>query len=99
MLDDTPRKLLCILAQYKYHFRRMPKIRELQKLSGRRPADIIKGFKVLTAEHYIVWEAGKPIETAVIIDVWERDVSFDTAPQGGAQSARRNANIDYWMYH
>lgn len=99
MLDDTPRKLLRIIAQFRYHFRRMPKIRELQKLSGRRPADIVKGFKVLAAEHYIEWEPGKPIETATIIETWERDVPYDTAPQGGAQSARRATNIDYWMYH
>ncbi|ETT55419.1 hypothetical protein C162_03147 [Paenibacillus sp. FSL R7-269] len=47
MLDDTPRKLLRIIVQFKYHFKRIPTIRELGRLSGRRPA-----------EHYIEWEAG-----------------------------------------
>lgn len=99
MLDDTPRKLLRIIAQFRYHFRRMPNSRELAKLSGRRPADVIKGFKILEAEHYIAWDAAKPIETASIIEAWERHVPYDTAPQGGAQSARRGTNIDYWLYH
>lgn len=99
MLDDTPRKLLRIIVQFKYHKKRMPTIRELAQLSGRKTADIIKGFKVLAAEHYILWEAGKAIETAVIIEVWERHVPYDTTPQGGAQSPGRGSNIDYWMYH
>lgn len=47
MLDDTPRKLLRIIVQFKYHFKRMPSIRELGRLSGRRPTEIIRGFKVL----------------------------------------------------
>ncbi len=68
MFEDTPRKLLRIIVQFKYHFKRMPTIRELGRLSGRRPADVIKGFKVLAAEHYIVWDAGKPIQTAVIVE-------------------------------
>lgn len=68
-------------------------------MSGRKPVEIIKGFKVLAAEHYIIWEAGKPIETASIIESWERDVPYDTTPQGGAQSPGRSTNIDYWMYH
>lgn len=89
MLDDTPRKLLRIIVQFKYPFKRMPTIRELGKLSGRRPADVIKGFKVLAAEHYIVWDAGKPIQTAVIVEGWERHLSDDSAPQGGAQTAQR----------
>jgi hypothetical protein len=99
MLDDTPRKLLRIIAQYRYHFRRMPTIRELGKLSGRRPADMIEGFKVLEAEQYIAWDPAKPIETAEIIEGWERHVPYDTTPQGGAQSPVRSTNIDYWLYH
>lgn len=99
MLDDTSRKLLRIIVQYKYHFKRMPSIRELQRLSGRRPADVIKGFKVLAAEQYIVWDTGKPIQTAVIVEGWERHVSYDSAPQGGVQTAERGGNVDYWLYH
>ncbi|WP_341347143.1 hypothetical protein [Paenibacillus sp. FSL H3-0469] len=99
MLDDTPRKLLRIIVQFKYHFKRMPSIQELGRLSGRRPAEIIKGFKVLAAEHYIEWEAGKPIQTAVILEEWERHASYDATPQGGVQTAQRGGNADYWLYH
>lgn len=99
MLDDTPRKLLRIIVQFNYHFRRMATIRELGRLSGRRPADVIKGFKVLAAEQYIVWDAGRPIQTAVIVEGWERHVSYDYAPQGGAQTAQHGGNMDYWLYH
>ncbi|WP_189023896.1 hypothetical protein [Paenibacillus albidus] len=99
MLDDTPRKLLRIIFQFRYHFRRMPKIQELRRLSGRQPAEIIKGLKALAAEQYILWESSAPIETAIIIEGWERNVSYDTSPQGGTQSAGRGPNIDYWMNH
>ncbi|MEK8215476.1 hypothetical protein [Paenibacillus sp. FSL L8-0463] len=68
-------------------------------MSGRRPAEIIKGFKALEAEQYIIWESSAPIEMAVIIEGWERNVPYDTAPQGGAQSARSGTDIDYWLYH
>ncbi|QQZ64495.1 hypothetical protein JI735_34205 (plasmid) [Paenibacillus sonchi] len=99
MLDDTPRKLLRIIAQFRYHFRRMPTLPELRRLSGRRPADIIKGFKILAAENYISWEASQPIETAVILEGWERGVPYDSYPQRGVQSGRGGTNIDYWLYH
>ncbi|AIQ68452.1 hypothetical protein D3C81_2083110 [compost metagenome] len=72
MLDDTPRKLLRVIAQFRYHFRRMPNLPELRRLSGRRPAEINKGFKILVAENYITWSPSQPIETAVIIEGWKR---------------------------
>ncbi|MNE89501.1 hypothetical protein D3C80_1869130 [compost metagenome] len=77
----------------------MPTIRELGRLSGRRPADIIKGFKALAAENYITWEASKPIQTALILEGWERNVPYDTTPQGGTLTVRDDGNIDYWLYH
>ncbi|WP_342477464.1 hypothetical protein NYE24_30930 [Paenibacillus sp. FSL H7-0350] len=99
MLDDTPRKLLRIIVQFKYHFKRMPSIRELGRLSGRRPPEIIKGFKALAAEHYIEWEVGKPIETAVVLEIWERNIQLDSGPQKGTQGGGRGGNADYWLYH
>ncbi|MNC58650.1 hypothetical protein D3C75_1083910 [compost metagenome] len=99
MLDDTPRKLLRIISQFHYHFRRLPTLPELRRLSGRRPAEITKGFKVLAAENYIAWESFKPVETAVIIEGWERNAPLDISPQQDVQSSRRNTNIDYWLYH
>lgn len=99
MLDDTPRKLLRIIVQFKYRFKRMPSIRELGRLSGRRPTEIIKGFKVLALEQYIEWEVGKPIETAVVIEMWERNVQLDSEPHKGTQGDRRGGNADYWLYH
>ncbi len=68
-------------------------------MSGRRPAEIIKGFKILAAENYITWSPSQPIETAIIMDGWERGVPYDTTPQGGTQNARGGTNIDYWLYH
>lgn len=99
MLDDTPRKLLRIIVQFKYNFRRMPSIRELGRLSGRRPAEIIKGFKILASERYIEWETGKPIETAIVIEMWERNVQLDSGPQDGTKGGRRGGSADYWLYH
>ncbi|OKP96839.1 hypothetical protein [Paenibacillus sp. P46E] len=99
MLDDTPRKLLRIISQFRYHFRRMPNIKELGRLSGRRPAEITKAFKVLAAENYITWKASKPIETASILEGWERNVPYDTSQERGVQSRIEGNNIDYWLYH
>ncbi|UQZ34626.1 hypothetical protein C2I18_14485 [Paenibacillus sp. PK3_47] len=72
MLEDTLRKLLRIMVQFRYHFKRMPDIKELGRLSGRRPAEIIKGFKVFAAEEYINWVAAEPVEAAVILMQWGR---------------------------
>ncbi|MDH6372889.1 hypothetical protein M2444_004718 [Paenibacillus sp. PastF-3] len=99
MLDDTPRKLLRIISQFRYQFRRMPNIKELGRLSGRHPAEIIKGFKVLSAEHYIDWDVSKPIETTIIIEGWERNVPYEKTQQQGAESGSGGTNIDYWLYH
>ncbi|MDF9845465.1 DNA-binding MarR family transcriptional regulator [Paenibacillus sp. PastF-1] len=99
MLDDTSRKLLRIIAQFRYHFKRMPDIKELGRLSGRRPAEITKAFKVLAAENYIQWNTSEPIQKAVILEVWERNVPYDITPQGGTQTVRDGGNIDYWLYH
>ncbi len=87
MLDDTPRKLLRIIFQFRYHFRRMPNIKELGRLSGRRPAEITKAFIVLAAENYIAWEASQPIETAVILEGWERDVLMTVLRSGAYRAA------------
>lgn len=99
MLDDTPRKLLRVIVQFNYHFKRMPKMSELCRLSGRRPAEIIRGFKVLASELYIDWDTGNPIETATILEGWERHVSYGTIPQKNTLVARPGGNIDYWLYH
>ncbi|WP_209445819.1 hypothetical protein [Paenibacillus etheri] len=77
----------------------MPNIKELGRLSGRHPAEIIKGFKVLAAEHYIVWDVSTPIETTIIIDNWERNVPYEKTPQQGTENERSGTNIDYWLYH
>lgn len=96
MLDDTSRKLLRILVQFRYHFKRMPSLLELRRLSGRRPAEITKGFKVLAEENYIQWSPANPIETAEVIIEWERGVPYDKTSQ---QKAEVGHNMDYWLYH
>ncbi|MNI94006.1 hypothetical protein D3C73_1520410 [compost metagenome] len=68
-------------------------------MSGRRPREISKAFKVLAAENYIEWSTFQPVEAAVLLEVWERNVSYDTTPQADTQSARQDSRIDYWLYH
>ncbi|AIQ52565.1 hypothetical protein R70331_14300 [Paenibacillus sp. FSL R7-0331] len=55
VFDDTSRKLLRIIAHFRAKNKRMLTIREQGRLSGRWPADIIKGFKSLAADNYITW--------------------------------------------
>ncbi|MEK4853912.1 hypothetical protein NST04_29015 [Paenibacillus sp. FSL H7-0756] len=50
---------------------------------------MIKGFKVLAAEQYIVWDAGKPIQTAVIVEGGERVIRFCAAGRRTDGGARR----------
>jgi len=99
MLDDTPRKLLRIIVQFRSHYKRMPNIKELKRLSGRRQSDIYDGFKVLIVENYITWDSSKPVETASIIEGWERGVTYGKTAQLGVQSGRDGTNVDYWIYH
>lgn len=96
MLDDTSRKLLRILAQFNYHFKRMPNVKELSRLSGRRPAQVLRAFKTLADANYIEWRAPAPVETARIIESWERNVPYDTGP---ARRTDDPGNVDYWLYY
>jgi hypothetical protein len=74
-------------------------MKELRRWSGRHPAEIIEGFKVLSAEHYIDWYVSTPIETTIIIEGWVRNVPYEKTPQQGAESGSRGTNIDYCLYH
>ncbi len=87
MFDDTPRKLLRIISQFRYHFRWMPNIKELGRLSGRHPEEIIMGVKLLSAEHYLGWGVSTSIEITIIIERWERNVAYKKTPQQGTERA------------
>ncbi|WP_438492255.1 hypothetical protein [Paenibacillus sp. IHBB 3054] len=80
MLDDTARKLLRIMYHFSNHFRRMPTLPELAKLSGRTPAGIYSGFRELVLEGHIQWQPQQPIESAVILVAWE-------TPEPGAHTS------------
>jgi hypothetical protein len=82
MLDDTARKLLRIMYHFFNHFRRMPTLPELEKLSGRARGDILLGFKELAGESYIQWQPQRPMETAVILEAWERAGPGSHRPSG-----------------
>lgn len=99
MLDDTARKLLRVMFQFNGHFRRMPNLVELKRLSGRRSAAIKAGMLQLVEQHYIQWDDKQPVETAVVIEAWERDVPFKDyvgADPHKSQQAPFTGNIDYW---
>ncbi|WP_440113648.1 hypothetical protein [Paenibacillus sp. QZ-Y1] len=40
-----------------------------------------------------------PIQTAVNLEGWERNVPYDNSSEQGVQSRREGNNIDYWLYH
>lgn len=99
MLDDTARKLLRIMFQHNGHFRRMPTLDELKRLSGRRPTAVKAGMLQLVEQHYIQWDEKKPVETAVVIEAWERDVPFKDYAAAGTDKSQQvplTGNIDYW---
>lgn len=97
MLDDTARKLLRVMFQFNGHFRQMPNLAELKRLSGRRPAAIKAGMLQLVEQHYIQWDDKQSVETAVVIEAWERDVPFkEHAGSDPNKSQPLTGNIDYW---
>jgi hypothetical protein len=99
MLDDTSRKLLRVMFQFNNHFRRMPNLAELKRLSGRRSAAIKAGILQLVEQQYIQWDDKQPVETAVVIEAWDRDVPFKDHTDAGShksQQAQLTGNIDYW---
>ncbi|WP_052088165.1 hypothetical protein [Paenibacillus wynnii] len=101
MLDDTPRKLLRILYHFSSHYKRMPALSELGRLSGRSSMKIREGMQILAEQNYIEWNRKMPVERAVIIEGWERP--DPTAKQQGEgqirQLTRTTGNTDYWLYY
>lgn len=73
MLSDTARKLLMIMRHCSVHHGYMPTLKTLETKSGRTPEKIRAGLQELADDNYILWEFGKPLESAVVIEGWERN--------------------------
>jgi len=100
MLEDTPRKLLRILYHFSGHYKRMPTLSELSRLSGRSRIKIRLGMQALAEQTYIEWNPKLPVEKAVIIEGWERpDPPTERNTQQLRQQMVREGNTDYWLYH
>ncbi|WP_379126854.1 hypothetical protein [Paenibacillus sp. sgz500958] len=102
MLDDTSRKLLRIMYHFSRSFRRMPDLVELGRLSSRMPAPIKKGMRQLAEQNYILWNPEMPVETAVIIEGWERNSPVDKHVERKSQLPQKSAEpgaLDYWQYY
>ncbi|MOA25113.1 hypothetical protein D3C78_1458220 [compost metagenome] len=89
MLSDLERKLLRILYNFSSQKRRIPFKPELERLTGRRYADIDAALNELVQQGYILWPDRPLLQTIVILEGWERDQPLEpnTQPSG---------NIDYW---
>ncbi|MDH6430300.1 MULTISPECIES: hypothetical protein [unclassified Paenibacillus] len=102
MLSDTARKLLMIMTHSANHHAHMPSLPELERLSGRMPVPIKTALLELVEENYIEWNSHMPMETAIIIEGWERpDPRFKkrhTAPQE-IQWGMDGGNIEYWTMY
>ncbi|WP_068616563.1 hypothetical protein [Paenibacillus tuaregi] len=75
MLSDFGRKTLRILFNYMSQQRRMPTEKELERLTGRSPADIEAALNELMLAEYIYWPDKPAIDTIVILEAWERSLS------------------------
>lgn len=97
MLDDTARKLLRVMVQFKGHVLRMPTLEELRRMSGRRSGAIKAGMQQLVEQHYIDWDENLPVESATVIEAWERDVPIKNAEESPTKPQHRTAgNTNYW---
>ncbi|MEF2968872.1 hypothetical protein V3851_24040 [Paenibacillus sp. M1] len=91
MLSDLERKLLRVLSNYNLRTHRMPTKAELERMIGRRYADIEHGLSGLVEKEYIFWPDRPALETIVILEAWERDVPTTPKPRN------RGNNVDYFM--
>lgn len=102
MLEDTPRKLLLIMHHYSQHYRRMPDMVELERMSSRLPEPIKRGMKVLVDQHYIEWNPAMPVQTAVLIEGWERAEYPSKTDQAGTRKLSQQinpGNTAYWTHY
>ncbi len=80
----------------------MPTLPELERLSGRLPGPIKTGMQQLVEHNYIEWNHSLPVETAVIIEGWERDTRYDEEELTGPRKPQQTpaaGNTDYWQYY
>ncbi|MNC48590.1 hypothetical protein D3C81_205410 [compost metagenome] len=89
MLDDLERKLLRVLYNFSTQKRRMPFKPELERMTGRRYADIDKALNELVQQNYILWPDRPALQTIVILEAWERE-------QPSRLTSKPSGNIDYW---
>jgi hypothetical protein len=70
----------------------MPTLEVLETKSGRSPEKISAGLQELTEDNYILWEFGKPPESAVVVEGWERIEDRSASVSWGMDGG----HIDYW---
>ncbi|WP_449603867.1 hypothetical protein [Paenibacillus sp. Marseille-Q9583] len=92
MLSDTARKLLMIMRHCSVHHGYKPTLEVLERKSGRTSEKIRAGLQELTENKYILWEFGKPLESAVVIEEWERNEDRPASVTWGLDGG----HIGYW---
>ncbi|WP_152532856.1 hypothetical protein [Paenibacillus larvae] len=70
MLSDLERKTLRILYNFSNLNRRMPNIKELEKKTGARAANIFSALDCLQKQGYIEWQP-RNTQSIKIINAWE----------------------------
>jgi hypothetical protein len=70
----------------------MPTLEVLEIKSGRTSEKIRAGLQELTEKNYILWEFGKPLESAVVVEGWERTEDRTASVTWGLDGG----HIDYW---
>lgn len=90
MLPDFERKLLRILYNFSLKYRRIPDVRDIQRLTGRhRTEDIKRGLLRLEEEKYIVWENRDEVGTIRILEGWDRE-------QSEVSRESKDGSTEYW---
>ncbi|MNK03148.1 hypothetical protein D3C87_209830 [compost metagenome] len=90
MLPDFERKLLRILYNFSLKYRRIPDVRDIQRLTGRhRTEDIKRGLLRLEEEKYIVWENRDEVGTIRILEGWDREHSE-------VSRESKDGSTEYW---
>jgi len=87
MLPDLERKLLRILINYPAHRSRVPTLRLLKYLTGRKPNEIMEGIASLEEQGYIMFKNKRELQSLIVLK--EEAQPF--------QRVERAA--DYWTTH
>lgn len=93
MLSDGSRKLFRILYNYLLKNNDYPKIKDLNRMTGKTDYEIYEYLKELEKNNYILWPNKQDYYSIVLLD------EEDRKPNAPKRSRTLGRSIAYWINH